>query len=392
MRKIFFLLAYLVVGVTLHAQLKSESYISRYGHLHNIRYRIRAEKKATVAFLGGSITHMKGWRDSVCAYLTNAYPGTVFNFINAGIPSLGSVPHAFRLQRDVLDKGRIDLLFIESAVNDRVNGTPPITQRRALEGIVRHALTANPATDIVLMAFVDEDKMEDYRAGKTPEEVRAHESIAKRYHLPFINLAREVTDRIDAGEFTWKNDFKDLHPSPFGQHLYFNTIRQLLETALHQPTPKQTVPAQLPPPAERFNYASAGYLDIHQAVNKKGFEINESWQPADSTPTRPGFVRVPVLVSNGKAASLELPFTGRTIGIGVLSGPDAGNISYSVDDQPLRQANLYTQWSKSLYLPWYLVLADDLKPGKHVLKLHTAGPHPASATNVCRIVYFLVNK
>ncbi len=323
-------------AVRVKAPLKSEDYIIRNGNLDNAWYRIRKDKQATVAFLGGSITHMDGWRDMVCKYLADTYRGTNFNFIAAGIPSLGSLPHAFRFQRDVVDKGKVDLLFIESAVNDHVNGTNETTQRRALEGIVRHMLSANPDANIVLMAFVDPDKMADYKAGKIPVEVQVHADIARKYHLPFINLAREITDRINAREFTWQDDFKDLHPSPFGQGLYFNTIRQLLDGAFKRPVPAQLAAAQLPPPADTFNYQYASYADIHEATNLKGFQLVESWQPDDNTPTRPGFVQVPVLVSDSSGGSLEFTFTGRAVGIGALSGPDAGTIQYSIDGQPMK--------------------------------------------------------
>lgn len=372
--------------------LKSETYISHFGNLDNINYRIKTQKDATVAFFGGSITNMVGWRDMVCKYLSSTYPYTHFTFINAGIPSLGSLPHAFRLNKDVLGKGRIDLLFIESAVNDRVNGTNEQTQRRALEGIVRHTLTANPNTNIVLMAFVDPDKIADYIAGKTPPEVQVHQDIAQKYHLPFINLAKEVNDRIAAGEFNWKDDFKNLHPSPFGQGIYLRSIRQLLQDELSRPAPAKLADATLPKAADEFNYEHGAYLDIHQARDLKGFSLNESWTPADSTHTREGFVKVPVLEAVQAGSSLTLPFTGKTIGIGVLSGPDAGIIKYSIDGKPQPEIDFYTQWSKNLHLPWYLILGDGLSSGKHVLKLEVCDRHnDRSKGTACRVVYFLVN-
>lgn len=167
----------IAITVSTHAQ---DKFITRYGQLDNTRYHINSGKETTVTFLGGSITNMKGWRDMVCEYLTGEYHNANFRFINAGIPSLGSLPHAFRFEHDVLGQGRTDLLFVEAAVNDRVNGTNEVTQRRAMEGIIRHALKANPQMNIVLMAFVDEDKMADYHAGKVPVEVQVHEALAKK--------------------------------------------------------------------------------------------------------------------------------------------------------------------------------------------------------------------
>jgi len=382
-RKYVFLLLSIVVTVTAQAQ---EKFIERYGNLDNTLYHIKTGKTATVTFLGGSITNMEGWRSRVCTYLKAAYPATEFRFINAGIPSLGSLPHAFRFKQDVLDKGKTDLLFLEAAVNDHVNGTNEQTQRRAMEGIIRHALTANPQMSIVLMAFADEDKMADYRAGKVPLEVEVHEALAKKYHLPFINLAKEITARIDAHEFTWKDDFKDLHPSPFGQQLYFNAIKQLLTVALNRPAPKRLVSVKLPRAAAPLNYANGDYGDIHKATEQDGFTVVESWEPTDGAGTREGFVKVPMLVSGKAHASLVYPFTGRTVGICIVSGPDAGTIQYSIDGGVPQTKDLRTQWSKSLYLPWYLILGNDLAPGKHELKIETG-----DAAEVTRIVHFLVN-
>ncbi|WP_240976024.1 SGNH/GDSL hydrolase family protein [Chitinophaga fulva] len=386
MKKLVPVLLLLLAMFPALAQLKSETFITRYGNLDNTWYQISARKQATVAFLGGSITNMEGWRGKVGDYLARTYPATVFSLLNAGIPSLGSLPHAFRLQQDVLDKGRVDLLFVEAAVNDKVNSTPAAVQRRALEGIIRHALIANPHMNIVLMAFVDEDKMADYRAGKVPAEVALHEEMARRYQLPFVDLAKEVTTRIDAGEFSWKNDFKDLHPSPFGQEIYFNTIRQLLDSAFNRPAPRKVVAAKIPAVTDPFNYANGQYVDVHTANHLQDFVVDESWKPSDKVHTRPGFVEVPMLVSGTTAASFELPFTGRTVGVALLSGPDAGVIRYSIDGKPEQQIDTRTQWSRSLYLPWYLVLGDGLTTGPHTLKITTV------SGSVCRIVHFLVNQ
>lgn len=379
-------------GVKKNKPLRSETFIQS-GSLKNARYRIMHDKVLNVAFLGGSITNMTGWRDKVSAYLKARSPGVEITCINAGIPSLGSLPHVFRFKSDVLDKGRIDLLFIESAVNDHVNGTPVLTQQRALEGIIRHARTANKYMDIVMMAFVDEDKMNDYRNGKIPAEVGVHAAIATRYHLPFINLAAEVTRRIDNEEFSWENDFKDLHPSPFGQELYFKTIRQLLEKQLPGKSFRQLIAYPLPTPADLLNYNQGDYLPVNAAIQLKDFMLDSNWHPSDKIPTREGFTNVPMLVGEKAGASFELPFEGDAVGVSVISGPDAGIIQYRIDDGPVQTRDLYTQWSASLHLPWYLLLADGLTPGKHHLWVGIDSMKNGQSTgNACRIVHFLVNK
>ncbi|ANH83992.1 hypothetical protein A8C56_15700 [Niabella ginsenosidivorans] len=373
--------------------LPADDFIYRYGNLDNVLHRIQNKEAVTVAFLGGSITNMEGWRNQVCRYLSERYPDVPFKFINAGIPSLGSLPHVFRLQQDVLDQGRIDLLFVEAAVNDYVNGTPAVIQRRALEGIIRHVLNTDPFVNIVLMGFADEFKLAGYQAGKIPTEIKLHEELARYYHLPFINLAEEVYRRIGNKEFTWNDDFKNLHPSPFGQALYANTIQTLLAGAFRKSGAVALTPACLPAMLDAHSYTKGGYLSSDKAVVGKGFVLDPSWVPEDGVHTRPGFVQVPVLVGSTPGATMELPFNGTAVGIAVVSGPDAGSIRYSVDGKATKTVDLYTQWSKGLHLPWYILLADDLTSGAHRLKITIApGKNEESKGNAVRIVHFLVNQ
>src|SRR5690606_1029230 len=151
--------------------LPHKPYIEMNRGLANAYQKFKNLKKGTVAFLGGSITHNRGWRNKTARYLQEHFPETEFTFIAAGIPSLGSTPHAFRFQRDVLDQGTPDLLFLEAAVNDRGNGFSEKAQVKGLEGIIRQMYTKNPQASIVLMAFAEPAKNADYDAGKEPVEV-----------------------------------------------------------------------------------------------------------------------------------------------------------------------------------------------------------------------------
>jgi sialidase-1 len=383
--------------LTLTAQegnpLPYDAYVQVRGGLHHSYTAITQQHKATVAYLGGSITNNSGWRNKVDSFLRQTYPATQFRSINAGIPSLGSLPHAFRVQRDLLDSGKIDLLFIEAAVNDRVNGTDSLTQLRALEGVIRHARKVNPSVDIVLLAFADEDKTNDYNKGQLPPEVVNHELLAARYNLPSVNLAKEVRDRIQNGEFEWKKDFRDVHPSPFGQQLYFNSIRELLQRCFSATaTAGASKKATMPTPLNKERFEKGAYYDITYAHITNGWAIDPDWTPSDGLHTRPGFVHRPMLVGNTPGAMVSLPFKGTAIGIAIVSGSDAGMIEYSIDNSPYKTVDLFTNWSRSLHLPWYVLFSGALKPGKHTLQLKVSEQkNEKSAGHACRIVYFLVN-
>ncbi len=363
--------------------------------LDNSRIKFEREHTGRVVFLGGSITNMKGWRDLVCEDLQRRFPNTKFDFINAGIPSTGSTPGAFRFARDVLARGPVDLLFEEAAVNDEVNGQNEIEQVRGMEGIVRQARLANPLTDVVMLHFVDPPKMEIIRQGGTPPVIASHEKVAAYYGVPSINLAQEVTERIKAGEFTWEKDFKDLHPSPFGHRLYANAIGRLFNAAWATPvaTDAKPQPHDVPDkPLDAGSYFDGRLVSPSVAEHDDGWRLIDDWRPTDGAGTRPGFVNVPALVADQPGATLHLKFNGTTAGIFVASGPDAGVVEYSVDGGTTKTCDLYTKWSAKLHLPWAQVLAAGLPDGPHDLQLRVAASHnEKSKGTAVRIIHFLVN-
>ncbi|MDP4290720.1 MAG: SGNH/GDSL hydrolase family protein [Bacteroidota bacterium] len=363
-------------------------------NLKNSYLKFEKEKKGRVAFLGGSITFNPGWRDSVCSYLTKRFPETKFEFIAAGVPSLGSLPGTFRIQQDVLSKGPVDLLFEEAAVNDRANGHKDNEQIRSMEGIVRQARKSNPNMDIVIMYFVDPDKINDYNSGKVPNEILNHDKVASYYNIPVINLAREVTDRINAGEFTWEQDFKNLHPSPYGQVVYFNSMKVFLD---HEYTgiklTDQVVPNKPAEPIDPNSYFKAKMLSANDLKMNDGWKTVQNWTPADKEGTRPNYVHVPMAVCEVPGKILRIPFKGNAIGVAVVSGHDAGILEYSIDGAAWEKKDLFTQWSKTLHLPWFLMLADELKSGRHTLQLRlSAEKNPKSDGTACEIRYVLVNE
>lgn len=374
-------------------------YFSLRGGLHRCRAKFEQEKTGRVAFLGGSITAADGWRNLVCDDLKQRFPETKFEFVAAGISSLGSTPGAFRFQRDVISQGPVDLLFEEAAVNDDTNGFSDQEQIRGMEGIVRQAFIANPNMDVVLLHFVDPGKMSQIREGKTPAVITNHERVAEHYQIPSINLAREVTERIEAGEFTWKDDFRDLHPTPFGHALYAKSVSRLFSAAWNSPITKTELPARvLPTPLDRASYFHGRLVSPVELVDSKqltlmdGWKLESPWAPSDKAGTRTGFVNVPALVAEQSGATMKLKFSGIGVGIFVASGPDTGMVEYRVDQGDWQQQELFTQWSPSLHLPWAKMLAADLAEGDHELELRVSdAAAPKSLGHAIRIVHFLIN-
>jgi len=393
-------LACLLCSATILAQTAYDPAVLPKGHeyfdlrdgLANAHLKFAREKTGRIAFLGGSITAGSGWREHTIRYFQQKFPDTTFEFISAGIPSLGSVPHAFRLERDVLAKGPMDLLFVEAAVNDSTNTAYPAQMQRGMEGVVRHARAANPLTDIVHLHFVMPEHMTDYRAGRTPASIAEHERVAAAYGNPSLHLSREVTERIDAGQFTWADDFKDLHPSPFGHQLYANSIARMLDAAFAKPVATATTPHAMPTPVDPRSYARGRFGSIADARIVKGFRLVPSWRPADGKGTRAGFVDVPALVATEPGAAFEFTFEGTAAGLFITAGPDAGRIAYSIDGSASRIVDPFTQWSPGLHLPWAVILDDGLVPGWHTVTVRVADGHdPRSTGTALRVFHLLLN-
>ncbi len=220
---------------------------------------------------------------------------------------MGTTPAAFRLERDVLIHGKVDLLFEEAAVNDASNGRTTTEQIRGMEGIVRHLRNSNPEIDIVMMHFVDPDKIASYNSGAEPIVIVNHNKVAEHYNIPTINLAKEVTDRINNNEFTWKDDFKNLHPSPFGQGIYANSMLQFLNNAYsnHIDSDDKTLSHNLPDKIDDHSYDNGYLLDISAAKFNKNWSIDSVWNPKDGANTRSNYVDVPMLVCNNPGSVLK---------------------------------------------------------------------------------------
>jgi sialidase-1 len=372
---------------------KGQEYFELRDGLANSHLKFEREKAGRIAFLGGSITAGGGWRDHTIKYFQEKFPDTKFDFISAGIGSMGSVPHAFRLERDVLSHGPVDLLFVEAAVNDSSNIPDlPDQMRRGMEGVVRHMRTVNPQTDIIHLHFVMPPHMDDYKKGNVPASIAEHEKVAVAYGNVTLHLAREVTERITTGEFTWEKDFKGLHPSPFGHQLYANSIARMLNAAFARPLSDAAKPHTMPAPVDPQSYVRGRFGNISEARIIKGFTLEQAWKPADGKGTRAGFVNVPALVGNEPGAEFEFSFDGMGVGLFIAAGPDAGRIECSIDGGAYRMLDTFTHWSSGLHLPWAMILDDGLKNGHHTAKVRIAEGHDTKGTGTAlRVFHLLLN-
>lgn len=384
-----------VVDFILRQQPEYEKYLhyTLRGSLQNSFRKFEKERRARVAFLGGSITEMNGWRNMVEQQLQQRFPYTQFEWVEAGIGSTGTTPGSFRLQHDILSKGKIDLLFVEAAVNDDTNGFSALEQVRGMEGEVRHALESNPEMDIVMLHFIYDPFIPLIARRQMPDVILNHERVANHYLIPSVNLCQEIGERMQDGEFTW-DDFGGTHPKPFGHKFYAAAIGHLFDEMWKGVSPEGPIVAHEIPvkPLDTYSYYNGDFIALEKARLNKGWKLVGNWHPDNKTEKRNGFVDVPMLEATRPDDRLTLDFRGKAIGIFCVSGPSAGILEYSVDGAPFKELDTFTQWSHNLYIPWVYMLETELEDTDHKLVLRISKKkNPASLGTECQIRNFVVN-
>jgi acetyl esterase/lipase len=361
-------------------------------HFSNSLVAFEQRKRGTVAFIGGSITKMNGYRVMVEQALRRHFPETEFQFINAGISSTCSTTGAFRLTRDVLSFDP-DLLFVEFAVNDDQDAAHAAREcRRGMEGILRQAREHNRRTDIVVTHFVNPPMLELLQSGGTPTSSGEHEAVAKLYGVSTIDLAREVAERISASELTWK-EYGGTHPAEAGNRIATNMIQDLL-TAWATPLSDESQPPQhrLPKPIDPNSYSNGRLVDIQTSQTDDRWKIERpDWSELKGS-VRERFKEDRLLCATDVGAELTLRFRGTAVGIYLLAGPDAGTLEYSIDEGPTRSVDTYHRFSKGLHYPRTVMFDTDLDGGEHTLTLRIAKDrHPDSSGHAARILNFVAN-
>ena len=363
------------------------------GGLVNSRLCFERKHQGNVAFLGGSITEMNGYRPLVCEILKQRFPQTAFTFTNAGIASTCSNTGAFRLQRDVLDHGPVDLLFVEFAVNDDQDGHCSRAECiRGMEGVIRQARLIHPDIDIVMTFFVNEGMIRTYQAGGTPLSIEAHDAVAKEYAVPTLNVARQLAGQITAGTMSWQQ-YGGVHPGPDGNQLCARMMAEVFGCAWAAPlTAQAKVAAHLLPaqPLDPLSYFNGRFIDPGQAKVRGGWTLAvPDWQ-AIAGGKRAQFTRVPMLVASVPGAEVTLEFEGTSVGAFIVAGPDAGIVEARVDGGPSRKVDLFTNFSGGLHYPWTVMLGTELKPGRHVLALRIS-EDTRHGGHAMRIMQFTAN-
>lgn len=185
--------------------------------------KLEEGEKATICFLGGSITQgsLSSMPTTCYAYKTYEWFKETFKeaditYVNAGVGGTTSAFGAARCDRDVLAHDP-DLVLVEFSVNDECNEY----FYESYEGLIRKLLysDARPAVASLFNFF--------YQDGKTAE--RIHSKVARYYGIPAASMHGAIYEDILSGKIediqTLSPD--GLHPNDTGHDLLSRVLANL---------------------------------------------------------------------------------------------------------------------------------------------------------------------
>jgi len=358
-------------------QIVSDKNFILRGNYQNSRIQFEQNKQGHVAFIGGSITEMDGYRPMVCAMLKERFPDTEFNFTAAGISSTCSDTGAFRLQRDVLSKGPLDMLFCEFAVNDDQDSEQAYNDAlRGMEGIIAQARQHNPKVDIVITMFVNENILEKLQKGETTDSVKAHSKVAEHHSISVNHLAQELADLISAGKMDWKK-FGGVHPNKYGNTMCATMIANALLSEWAGDLPADAVAVDHPavPLLDAKSYSRGRFLPFSDVQTDEHWQKGvPDWPKQNKGKVRPRFNNIPMIYSSMAGSKLTIKFSGTAIGAYMLAGPDTAIIKVSVDGKQSKEIDTLHKYSGFNY-PMTVMFFNELEDGGHTLELEIL-PNP----------------
>ncbi len=245
-------------------------------YLQNVYYKLMNDKNLTIGYLGGSVTVGAGatvsgpnsttaWRALTTKWFKDNFPNATIKEVYGGIGGTGSTFGSYRMTRDLdLENNKIDLLFVDSCVNDQYEGFGYSDKDFLHENdavIVAKALENNPKCQIV---FVNVPNNGTILSAGDSGAVQAHKEFAAANGFEFIDfkvgMAQELMGDDEAVNATqtavnekWSTYFTDsVHPADAGYKVYFEYLRDELLAELVDDTLtvskakyEDTVPADL---------------------------------------------------------------------------------------------------------------------------------------------------
>ena len=363
--------------------------------------RGRAGEPLSVVFFGGSLTwganasdpQTTSYRALMADYLRNRYPRAPFVFHDAAIGGTGSNLGMFRLERDVLSR-KPDLVFLDFTANDGLESErrPPLA---SYEAILRELIGQGIPVVQVCLGF-RYNFGEQYDLATVPRR-RDHLLLAAAYGTGVGDAFPLVQARLTSGaerlERLWP--FDAAHPDDCGYRLFFEAVRLGFDAAVSEDRVCRV-------PATPVFSSACQCRTRHRLVEHAlpaGWTRQATYRTSlwfDGLSSR--WMDDVAMCSAANAATIQplrLEFAGTMVGVFGEADQDGLGFRVLIDGQPVPyqpSANKPAvdvwsvntrQFGTGRLFAWR-VLADELKPGRHVLEIRPDIP-PGTTNGQLRI-------
>lgn len=355
--------------------------------LQNTYYKLMSDKKLNIAYFGGSVTfgtgatnpETKSWRAITTSWFKSNFPDTKISENKAAIGGTGTIFGAYRAINDLKllsDTDKPDLVFMEFAINDMLDGTPSADVRVYTETIVRTIWDYAPSCDIVFVFTTN------FNHGKTEySAITAQKEIAKAYNIPCIYIGKGLYEFIVSGnnnvppssstEKPWTTYFTDtVHPTDAGYAKYAEYVANYLKSELIDKKANPTLSEDKIPPSSTVT----SVLKHPMISNFKGQDSSKlnGWALNAN-----GYI-----TSATEGASFTFTFTGTKISVWAWAYSDSGAIEYSVDGGAPQTIALYRSYTNHKVF----LLAGGLDDREHEITIKVA---KNDGNTKCDIRYFM---
>ena len=303
------------------------------GGLYNTISKLQNGQDVTIAYLGGSITRMKGYRNYTTQYFEQNYQGSVKE-VYAALAGTGAALGVCRLDKDILAHNP-DLLFVEYASNGG--------NAEQLEGIVLKVWESDPTIDICFIYTGGAQSYEIYSSGKLPEFVEMSEKLADYYDIPSVFFTKQAFDMCDAGKLTVKAYVPDnTHPSDEGHKLAAGAIARSvvsMEKSFNKDgyrIKKHTLKSK--------THTKSPWISATYSTDMSKLKFEGEWKtyPLNSSGEYTGLdysvyydatreIAKEIVGTKKAGSSVTIKFKGTNLGILKYTGPFTGQLRLTVD-------------------------------------------------------------
>jgi lysophospholipase L1-like esterase len=236
----------------------------------SIQAKLRNKEVIRVGFIGGSITEGAGadqlsrrYSSLVTTQLQDAFPGSTFIEINAGIGATNSRFASARMDEDLLSQNP-DLIILDFAVNDT-----PLDSTETLEtfeAVIRKGLFQGRCPVVVFQALNSLGDEGNHRLQRR---------LAQHYSLPVISYREACWPLIQAKSLDWQRVAVDaVHPNDTGHAVIAELLYDYLVRAFLSPDlePIKTTPsslfdsASIPAPYTSDYYTRSRILHVADSI------------------------------------------------------------------------------------------------------------------------------